>query len=99
MTALDEQLEQLMRGVEAVYSAEELKHKLCENRPLRIKLGMDPTAPDLHLGHTVVKRKLRQFQDMGHNAILIIGDDTAKIGDPTGRDVTRPVLDDAPIEP
>jgi len=67
-------------------------------RPLRIKLGMDPTAPDLHLGHTVVLRKLRMFQDMGHQAVLIVGDYTARIGDPSGRSKTRPDLDPADIE-
>ncbi|MCC6580192.1 MAG: tyrosine--tRNA ligase [Phycisphaeraceae bacterium] len=90
---IDEQLTLLGRGVEQIFSLEELKRKLSLKRPLRIKLGMDPTAPDLHLGHTVVLRKLRQFQDLGHIAILIIGDYTARIGDPTGRDTTRPVLD------
>lgn len=91
----------LLRGCEAIYSEAELRQKLeasCrENRPLRIKLGMDPTAPDIHLGHTVVLRKLRQFQDFGHQAVLIIGDYTARIGDPTGRTKTRPVLDEATI--
>jgi tyrosyl-tRNA synthetase len=87
----------LTRGAEAIYSEEELKKKLSAGRPLRIKLGLDPTAPDIHLGHTVVLRKLRQFQDLGHQAVLIIGDATAKIGDPSGKSVTRPVLDDAEI--
>ncbi len=86
-------IETLTRGVDAVYSVDELKEKLAAGRPLRIKLGMDPTAPDIHLGHTVVLRKMRQFQDLGHTAVLIIGDYTARIGDPTGRDTTRPVLD------
>ncbi len=83
---------ELRRGVEGLYSPEELTRKLATGRQLRIKLGMDPTAPDLHLGHSVVLRKLRQFQDLGHKAVLIIGDYTARIGDPTGRDTTRPVL-------
>ena len=90
--------EQLQRGLDSLYSPEELQKKLKLDRPLRIKLGLDPTAPDIHLGHSVVLRKLRQFQDLGHKAVLIIGDYTAKIGDPTGRDSTRPVLDDAAIE-
>ena len=94
---LDDMLKALGRGVEHIYSGEELKHKLAAKRPLRIKLGMDPTAPDIHLGHSVVLRKMRQFQDLGHKAVLIIGDYTARIGDPTGRDTTRPVLDDATI--
>ena len=92
MTA-DSTLQTLTRGVEALYSLDDLKAKLELDRPLRIKLGLDPTAPDIHLGHTVVLRKMRQFQDLGHTAILIIGDYTARIGDPTGRDRTRPVLD------
>ncbi len=89
---------QLRRGVEAIYGEDDLKRKLASGRPLRIKLGMDPTAPDIHLGHTVVLQKLRQFQDLGHKAVLIIGDYTATIGDPTGRDATRPILDEAAIE-
>ncbi len=91
-------IDSLGRGVEGLYSLEELKAKLAAGRQLRIKLGMDPTAPDLHLGHSVVLRKLRQFQDLGHRAVLIIGDYTARIGDPTGRDTTRPVLDEATID-
>ena len=69
-----------------------------ERRPLRVKLGVDPTAPDIHLGHTVVLNKLRQFQDAGHVAVLIIGDYTARIGDPSGRSKTRPRLDGAVID-
>lgn len=95
---IDEQVRMLRRGAEALYSEAELRKKLEARRPLRIKLGMDPTAPDIHLGHTVVLRKLRQFQDLGHTAVLIIGDYTARIGDPTGRDSTRPVLDEAAID-
>jgi tyrosyl-tRNA synthetase len=75
-----------------------LKNKLAQGRPLRVKLGCDPTAPDLHLGHSVVLRKLRQFQDLGHKAVLIIGDYTALIGDPTGQNKTRPMLSAADIE-
>ncbi len=96
-----EQMAVLTRGCEATYNEAELRSKLeasrLANRPLRIKLGMDPTAPDLHLGHTVVLRKMRQFQDFGHKAVLIIGDYTARIGDPTGRSKTRPMLDEATI--
>jgi tyrosyl-tRNA synthetase len=69
-----------------------LERKLAEGRPLRVKLGLDPTAPDVHLGHTVVLRKLREFQDLGHVVVLIIGDYTARVGDPSGRSSTRPVL-------
>lgn len=90
-------LTELQRGVDSIYSLDELKRKLESGRTLNIKLGMDPTAPDIHLGHTVVLRKMRQFQDMGHKATLIIGDYTARIGDPTGRDTTRPILDEATI--
>lgn len=93
----DEQMQRLARGAEHVYSQTELTAKLKSGRRLRIKLGMDPTAPDIHLGHTVVLRKMRQFQDLGHVAVLLIGDYTARIGDPTGRDSTRPVLDEATI--
>jgi len=88
----------LTRGCESIYAIEELKKKLESGRVLRIKLGMDPTAPDIHLGHSVVLRKMRQFQDAGHKAVLIIGDYTARIGDPTGRDTTRPILDEAAID-
>ena len=93
---IKEQLKQLKRGTADVISEKELQEKLTESakqsKPLRIKLGLDPTSPDIHLGHTVVLRKMRQFQDMGHKAVLIIGDYTARIGDPTGRNSTRPVL-------
>ena len=93
----EQQLEALLRGCDAVYTPEELKHRLALDRPLRVKLGMDPTAPDLTLGHTVVLRKLRQFQDFGHKAVLIIGDYTARIGDPTGRSKARPTLTEEQI--
>ncbi|MHC4887618.1 MAG: tyrosine--tRNA ligase [Planctomycetota bacterium] len=92
-----EQFEILARGVDSLFSEEELLKKLSSGTPLRVKLGLDPTAPDIHLGHTVVLRKLRQFQDFGHQAVLIIGDATAKIGDPTGKSQTRPVLTDEQI--
>ena len=91
-------LEQLAEGTEAVYTVAELEKRLQADRPMRIKLGMDPTAPDLTLGHTVVLRKLRQFQDLGHRAVLIIGDYTARIGDPTGRSKTRPVLTNEQVD-
>ncbi len=98
MTDLTETLPLLTRGCESIYAIEELRKKLQSGRVLRIKLGMDPTAPDIHLGHSVVLRKMRQFQDAGHKAVLIIGDYTARIGDPTGRDATRPILDESAIE-
>ena len=91
-----QQYETLKRGAVEIYSEKELKEKLtsaaAEGRQLRVKLGLDPTSPDIHLGHTVVLRKMRQFQDAGHRAVLIIGDYTARIGDPTGQNSTRPVL-------
>ena len=93
---IQEQMELLLRGVESAYTAAELEQRLIEarrtGRPLRVKLGMDPTAPDIHVGHSVVLRKLRQFQDLGHKAVLIIGDYTARIGDPSGQNATRPML-------
>ncbi len=85
-------LDFLCRGCEKVLNVEELRAKLALGRPLRVKLGVDPTAPDIHLGHSVGLSKLRDFQDLGHDAILIIGDFTAMIGDPSGRSVTRPQL-------
>jgi len=75
-----------------------LARQLGEGRPLRVKLGIDPTAPDIHLGHTVVLRKLREFQDLGHTVVLIVGDYTARVGDPSGRSSTRPQLDPAQID-
>ena len=87
-----EQLTPLLSGCAQVLSKDELKAKLDLGRPLRVKLGVDPTSPDIHLGHTVGLTKLRQFQELGHEAILIIGDFTAMIGDPSGRSVTRPHL-------
>ncbi len=89
---MNDALEQLTHGAQAVYTVEELRSRLRADRPLRVKLGMDPTAPDLTLGHTVVLGKLRQFQDLGHKAVLIIGDYTAMIGDPSGKSKTRPML-------
>ena len=91
-----EQINMLKRGTVEIFREDELAQLLTQakkdGRQLRVKLGMDPTAPDIHLGHTVVLRKLRQFQDLGHKAILIIGDYTARIGDPTGQNTTRPIL-------
>ncbi|MBM3893978.1 tyrosine--tRNA ligase [Candidatus Dependentiae bacterium] len=92
-----EQVKLLSIGVDRLVDADLLLKKLQENRPLRIKLGCDPTAPDLHLGHTVVLSKLRQFQDLGHEVIFLIGDYTTKIGDPTGRSKTRPQISDEEI--
>jgi len=88
----DEALASLKQGAAQIVSESELREKLALGRPLRVKLGVDPTTPDIHLGHSIVLRKLRQFQDLGHQAILIIGDFTGMIGDPSGRSVTRPQL-------
>ena len=92
MLSPEEQLETLKRGAAQIISEAELLAKLRLARPLNVKLGVDPTAPDIHLGFTVALQKLRQFQDLGHRAILIIGDFTAMIGDPSGRSKTRPQL-------
>src|SRR2546423_10739204 len=88
----DEALALLKQGAAQIISEAELQAKLALGRPLRVKLGVDPTSPDLHLGHAIILRKLRQFQDLGHEAILIIGDFTSMIGDPSGRSATRPQL-------
>jgi tyrosyl-tRNA synthetase len=99
MATLDEALALIKRGSEEILVEEELIAKLKEGRPLRIKAGFDPTAPDLHLGHTVLINKLRQFQELGHEVMFLIGDFTAMIGDPTGKSATRPPLTrDAVIE-
>ena len=89
---IDEQLAIIQRGTDEILPLDELKTKLKKNKPLRIKLGMDPTAPDLHLGHTVVINKMKQLQDLGHEIIFLIGDFTGMIGDPTGKNVTRKPL-------
>ncbi len=91
MTQL-ETLEIIKRGADELLLESELKQKLAQNRPLRIKAGFDPTAPDLHLGHTVLLNKMRQLQDLGHHALFLIGDFTGMIGDPTGKNATRPPL-------
>jgi len=100
--AAAEQVSQLKRGTVEVFTEQELGQRLMDaagaGRPLRVKLGLDPTSPDIHLGHTVVLRKMRQFQDLGHKAVLIIGDYTARIGDPTGQNTTRPMLSPEQIE-
>ena len=84
----EQQLAHLTAGTSKVFSEKELLEKLNLGRPLRIKLGVDPTAPDIHFGHTVPLEKLRQFQKLGHQAVLLIGDFTATVGDPTGRSTT-----------
>src|SRR5688572_13501218 len=85
-------LDVIRRGAEEVILEEDLKRKLARGKPLRVKAGFDPTAPDLHLGHTVLLNKLRQFQDLGHQVFFLIGDFTGMIGDPTGKSATRPPL-------
>lgn len=92
MTSIDDALAIIKRGVDELIPEDELVEKLKLGRPLRIKAGFDPTAPDLHLGHTVLINKLRQFQDLGHEVIFLIGDFTGMIGDPTGKSATRPPL-------
>jgi tyrosyl-tRNA synthetase len=96
--APEEQLKLIQRGAHEIISEADLIKKLKENRPLRIKLGMDPTAPDLHFGHTVVLNKLRHFQDLGHEVLFLIGDYTARIGDPTGKNTTRPPLSEEDVK-
>jgi tyrosyl-tRNA synthetase len=93
---IDEQLQYLRKGMAEIIREEDLRERLLqaarENRPLRVKAGFDPTAPDLHLGHTVLLRKMKHFQDLGHTVIFLIGDMTGLIGDPTGRNITRPPM-------
>jgi len=92
MTKIKEQLQELIRGSEEVLPEKGLEAKLKENRPLVIKAGFDPTAPDLHIGHTVLINKMRQFQELGHEVVFLIGDFTGMIGDPSGKNATRPPL-------
>ena len=92
------EIELLFRGAEEVIPKEELEKKLNQKKPLRVKLGFDPTAPDLHLGHTVILNKLRLFQELGHQVIFLIGDFTGLVGDPSGVNETRPVLSNKQIK-
>ena len=96
MQSIDLQMEIILRGAAEVISEEELRKKLLRSietgKPLRVKAGFDPTAPDLHIGHTVLLQKMKQFQDLGHEVIFLIGDFTGMIGDPTGKSETRPPL-------
>ena len=94
---INEQLSIIKRGVVEIISEDEIVARLKLNRPLRVKLGVDPTSSDIHLGHTVVIEKLKVFQDLGHKIVFIIGDFTARIGDPSGRSETRPVLSEKEI--
>ena len=90
---IEEKIKVILKGVDTIIDEKELKEKLIkaekENRQLVVKLGLDPSAPDIHLGHTVVLRKMKQIQDLGHKVVIIIGDFTGKIGDPTGKSKTR----------
>src|ERR1700726_3851442 len=96
VVTIDEQLAYLKKGLAELIREDELRERLIQSeklgRPLRVKAGFDPTAPDLHLGHTVLLRKMKHFQDMGHTVIFLIGDMTGLIGDPTGRNITRPPM-------
>ena len=92
MESPEKTIELLKRGGSQLINEAELKKKLGEGRPLRVKFGVDPTSPDLHLGHSVNLFKLRQFQDLGHIVVLIIGDFTSMVGDPSGRSTARPML-------
>src|SRR5476651_920270 len=92
MVSIEEALQIIRRGTEEILLEADLIERLKTGKPLRVKAGFDPTAPDLHLGHTVLLNKMRQFQKLGHNVTFLIGDFTGLIGDPTGRNVTRPAL-------
>ena len=98
MKNIDSQLEIIKQGAAEIIQEAELVEKLKSKKPLTVKVGLDPTMPDMHLGHTVVINKLRQFQKLGHNAVFLIGDYTACIGDPSGRDATRPAVDPKTIK-
>ncbi len=98
MLPVDEQIRYLKKGLAELIREDELRERLAEGRPLRVKAGFDPTAPDLHLGHTVLLRKMKHFQDLGHTVIFLIGDGTGRIGDPTGRNATRPPMTREEIE-
>jgi tyrosyl-tRNA synthetase len=97
-TAIEETLALIERGTEEVLLRDELVEKLKQGRPLRIKAGFDPTAPDIHVGHTVLINKMKQFQDLGHEILFLIGDFTGRIGDPTGKNVTRQPLTDEQVK-
>ena len=92
MSSINEQLRELKRGTEEILVEKDFIQRIKSKKPLKIKVGFDPTAPDLHLGHTVIINKMRQFQEFGHEVIFLIGDFTGMIGDPSGANETRPVL-------
>ena len=92
MADLEQALAEIKRGTDEILLEADLLEKLKEGRPLKIKLGADPTAPDIHLGHTVILNKMRTFQELGHEVIFLIGDFTGMVGDPSGKNSTRPPL-------
>ena len=96
--SVDEQVSRLVQGCVDVVRLDDLRARLALGRPLVVKVGFDPTAPDLHLGHTVLIRKMKHFQDLGHRVVFVVGDFTGMIGDPTGRSKTRPALTPGEIE-
>jgi tyrosyl-tRNA synthetase len=100
--SIDEQIAYIKKGMSELINEEELRARLAQaekaGRPIKVKVGFDPTAPDLHLGHSVLIRKMKHFQDLGHTVIFLIGDGTGKIGDPTGRNITRPPMTREDIE-
>ena len=98
MNDYEKQLEIIKQGIEEIIGEDDLLNKLKTKKQLVVKVGFDPTAPDLHIGHTVILRKMRQFQDLGHKVIFLIGDFTGKIGDPSGKNKTRPPLSDDEIQ-
>ena len=102
MKPLDEQLALIKKGCQEIIREEELKEKLekslASGKPLRVKAGFDPTAPDLHIGHTVLIQKLKHFQDLGHQVVFLIGDFTGLIGDPSGKSETRPIIPEKEIK-
>ncbi len=98
MLSADEQMGELCRGTQEVLLEEDLRRKLARGKPLKVKAGFDPTAPDLHVGHTVLINKMRQFQEFGHEVVFLIGDFTGMIGDPSGKNATRPRLTPADVE-
>ena len=98
MVSKDKQLDEIRRGTEEVLVEKDFVRRYKQKKPLKIKVGFDPTAPDLHIGHTVIINKMRQFQEYGHEVIFLIGDFTAMIGDPSGVNSTRPVLTDEEVK-
>ena len=98
MISVEDAMQQIKRGADEILLESELQDKLKRNKPLNIKAGFDPTAPDLHLGHTVLINKMRQFQELGHHIMFLIGDFTGLIGDPSGKSVTRPALSPEEIQ-